>query len=88
MNRQSAGIAAVFAAVMLPLGAAFAAEPAPSAKKAPECEQLTATRIQRTRTTDCIKPTQPTRTITKEELDSTGQADLGQALKRLDPRFR
>jgi hypothetical protein len=35
-----------------------------------------------------VKSSQPTRSYSKEELDSTGQFDTGEALRRLDPRFQ
>ena len=54
--------------------------------KETECE-ATASRIQRNKAGECWKSTQPSRTITKDELDSTGETDVGEALKRLDPRF-
>jgi hypothetical protein len=97
MSRQTKLIPLVAAALLLPLGVAVAQDvAAPAAKKAEskakkkveaECEQTSASRIHYSKTTGCLKPMQPTRTYTKEELDSTGQTDVGEALRRLDPRF-
>jgi len=56
------------------------------AKKADtKCEQSTASRIRKNKG-DCDKDSQPTSSYSKEELESTGQTDTGDALRRLDPR--
>jgi uncharacterized low-complexity protein len=50
-----------------------------------KCEQSTSSRIRKNKG-DCGKDSQPTSTYSKEELESTGQTDTGDALRRLDPR--
>lgn len=102
MTRRFNPISILAAALLMPLGA-LAAETAapptdPPAKEAPkahvtkkpveDCRETAATRIHKNKPGECAKSTQPTRTYTKEDLDSTGQTDTGEALKRLDPRFQ
>jgi hypothetical protein len=98
MKRPAHSIAALAALLALPLGTVMAAEapaasPAP-ARAAPEARHkepapcdVTSTRIRRNRNGDCPASSQPTRSYTKDDLDSTGQTDVGEALRRLDPRF-
>jgi hypothetical protein len=50
-----------------------------------KCEQSTSSRIHKNKG-DCDKDSQPTSSYSKEELESTGQTDTGDALRRLDPR--
>jgi hypothetical protein len=94
MKRHSAFLTALAVAALLPLSS-IAAEPAPAAaaatakaKKADKpCEPATASRIRKSKADDCKKDMPPAGTYTKEDLDSTGQTDTGEALRRLDPRF-
>lgn len=90
-------LAALAAALLIPLGALAADSPQPKAEQKAaqkagqkvdkDCEVSTASRIHRSKT-DCPKDMQPTRSYSKQELESTGQIDTGEALRRLDPRFR
>ncbi|HEV7633017.1 MAG TPA: hypothetical protein VGO41_08490 [Steroidobacteraceae bacterium] len=50
-----------------------------------KCEQSTSSRIRKNKG-DCDKDSQPTSSYSKEELESTGQTDTADALRRLDPR--
>lgn len=98
MTRHSRTLTLIAAALLLPLGAvaADAAAPAADAPKAStakpvkkttlECD-TTSSRIRRDKGGKCTPSSAPTRTYTKEDIDSTGQTDLTEALKRLDPRF-
>lgn len=49
--------------------------------------RCTATRIRKDKAADCEKTAAPTRTYTQEEIQQTGETDIGQALRKLDPRF-
>ena len=51
------------------------------------CTTSTASRIRRDKADTCGKESQPTRTYSREEIESTGQTDTAEALRRLDPRF-
>ena len=82
--------------IALPVGA-FAAEaqtpPAKESVKAetkakkaePKCEPSTASRLRKDEK-DCGKDSQQTRSYSKSELESTGQTNTAEALRRLDPR--
>ncbi len=114
MTKSTGTLAALTAALLLPLSA-FAADPvAPpantAAKPAPtetetktatetrtkdaeakkaeaKCEQSTSSRIRKSKE-DCGKDASPTRSYSKDEIESTGQTDTGEALRRLDPRVQ
>ena len=83
-------------AALLPL-AAFAAErkpaPAPEAKTAavalkPErCEAPTGSRIRPPKGSDCKAPRPGMRSYSEEDLERTGQPEVADALKRIDPAF-
>ena len=64
-----------------------AADAKPRKKAAMACEGATASRIRRNKAGECVHSAQPTRSYSKEDIDTTGQTDMGEALKRLDPRF-
>jgi hypothetical protein len=64
--------------------AADDSKPKPAAK----CEYLTGSRIRHDPPVDCDSGTSPTRVFTREELENTGEASLGDALRALDPRLR
>jgi len=48
----------------------------------------TASRIRRNRAGECVPSSQPTRSYSKDDIDNTGQTDIAEALRRLDPRFQ
>ena len=97
MKLYTGKVAALAAALLLPLGA-VAAEPAAPADKPvaaqeakpkkidKSCESASASRIRKEKG-ECINSAAPTRSFSKEEIESTGQTDTAEALKRLDPRF-
>ena len=82
-------------AMLLPLGA-LSAEPEPQAKPGESTEQAkkvekgckvsSSSRIRRD-SEDCSKDSLPTRRYSREDIESTGQMDTGEALRRLDPRL-
>jgi hypothetical protein len=90
-------------ALLLPLGALAADPAAPAqspasaqaaaqavAAKARKDEKpcnATASRIRKSNPKDCGNDAQPTRSYSREEIESTGQTDTAEALRRLDPRF-
>ena len=104
MTRRYRTVAALAAALLLPLGA-MGAEPSSSAapaadtaqaapaadgkaKKAePKCEATATTRIRKMKPTDCAKDAVGSRSYSKEELERTGEFQVGEALRKLDPRF-
>lgn len=49
--------------------------------------RCTASRIRKDKAVDCEKTAAPTRTYTQEDIQQTGETDIGQALRKLDPRF-
>ena len=57
------------------------------ARTANDCEATAATRVRGRRGAKCTPAANPTRTYTREELESTGEIDNKEALKRLDPRI-
>jgi hypothetical protein len=99
MTRRYRTIAALAAALLLPLGlnAAEPAKPAaPAAESAvdaktkkaePKCESTATTRIRKMKSSDCAKDAVGARTYSKEELERTGEIEVGEALRKLDPRF-
>ncbi len=96
MTRNSRTLTLLAAALLLPLGGALAADTATPAKEAPkvakkqplDCTEATVSRIRRNlKEGECPKSATPSRTYSKQDLESTGQTDVNEALKRLDPRF-
>lgn len=100
MTRHMTGLMPVVAVLALGSGIASAAdEPVSKASPASEastpkarpadrfCEPSAASRVQRKKAEGCDKASSPTRSYSREELDSTGQNDMGRALRQLDPRF-
>jgi uncharacterized membrane protein len=86
-------LAAALAAT-LGLLAACATRPAAVAANGPErvagveqCEQVTGSRI-RPKNSDCTSPGYPYRSYSAEQLQGTGEIDLVEALRRIDPAFR
>ena len=96
MKWQSTALAALGATMLLSLGAVAAEAPAradgaiaatsKASKTESRCDASATSRIRR-KNDDCARSAAPTRTWTKQDLESTGQMDTGEALRRLDPRF-
>lgn len=89
-------ILTMLAAAFLASAGALAAEPAAVApdmpkatakKTSPDCEDTTSSRIRRDKAGSCAKSASPTRSYSREDIERTGQMDVGDALRRLDPRF-
>jgi hypothetical protein len=53
-----------------------------------QCEPSIGTRIRSSNPTDCGTSTSPTKTFSADEIRATGEFDLAEALRRLDPTFR
>jgi hypothetical protein len=99
--RIRSGIVSAFAvALIAPLGAVQASDtataPKADAKEKVEakkddaqCDTAPGSRIRQAKPADCKKMAkQPFRSYSKEELDSTGETDINEALRKLDPIFR
>lgn len=53
-----------------------------------QCDKATGSMIRPSKKNDCKPPgSLPTRTYTKEDIERTGEIDINQALRKLDPRF-
>ncbi len=81
-----AGETAVPAAPATPAEATASAETAKPVK-VKECVPVSGTRIRPSPATGCRSSVQPMRTYTQEDIQRTGQIDLNQALRMLDPIF-
>jgi hypothetical protein len=82
---------ATLAATMLltPLATPAADAPSGKARKVEiRCDTTTGSRIRRDKPEECAKNLPPTVTYQQKDIESTGQTDLGKALKQLDPRFQ
>ena len=102
MKHRSGFITAALAfALLAPLGAAHAADsaPAPKAdvkakkdeakKDEAKCDVAPGSRIQRKKPEVCKDiAQQPYRSYSKEEIDNTGETNIAEALRKLDPSFR
>ncbi len=85
------------ALLLLPMVALAAEAPTPltaqgtkvvKAKEQPRCEAPTGSRIRPSEKTGCDKKPDPFLTsYSQDDLLKTGQIDINQALRRLDPRF-
>jgi len=84
-------------AVLVAMGAlAGCAAPAPRPIAANEarplsltqCENVTGSRIRTRGRSDCAPVGYPFKNFTAEEIEATGQTDLNQALRQMDPAFR
>jgi hypothetical protein len=53
-----------------------------------QCDQVTGSRIRSATRKHCEPVGQPMRSYSAEELRSTGEMDLSEALRQLDPSFR
>jgi Ni/Co efflux regulator RcnB len=63
------------------------AQAKPDESKA-KCTYVTGSRIRHDPPVDCDQSTSNLRTYTAEDLQNTGQIDIGDALRWLDPRFQ
>jgi len=102
MKHRSGLISAALAAVLMaPLGVAYSADspPAPKADAKPKkddatkdeakCDVAPGSRIQRKKPDVCKDiAKQPYRSFTKQEIDNTGETNVAEALRKLDPSFR
>jgi len=98
MTIRSGIITAFAVALVAPLGAVLAAdanapkgeakEKVEAKKEEAKCDTAPGSRI-RQKAADCKKSAkQPYRSYSKDELDSTGETDINEALRKLDPIFR
>jgi hypothetical protein len=53
-----------------------------------QCEQSIGTRIRSRNPADCGTSASPTKTFSADEIRATGEMDLTEALRKLDPTFR
>jgi len=97
MRPRTGLLAGLAAAALLPLAAGAedaAAKPAATAKpKKTEkveirCDTTTGSRIRRDKPDECARNLPPTITYQQKDIESTGQTDLGKALRQLDPRLQ
>ena len=94
MKHHFRSFAVLAAALLLPLGAMAADPPKPSpaaaakaAKDERQCSMPTSPRLQK-KGDECEQAKERTCSHSKEELDSTGQANTADALRRLNPSVR
>ncbi len=98
MKYRHALLAATVAALLSPLAMSAeeagkkAAEEKPQKVEAVDCQTITGSRIKASKPAKdkagkCAASSSPTRTYTKEDLEMTGQTDLADALRQLDPTF-
>ncbi|RYZ63585.1 MAG: hypothetical protein EOP08_10655 [Proteobacteria bacterium] len=96
MKIRTTTLPALAATLLLPATLFAADEPAPAEAKAAaaraakadlSCEPSARSRIRKARSLGC-NDAQPTRSYSREDLQSTGQFDSAEALRRLDPRFQ
>jgi uncharacterized low-complexity protein len=88
MTRHSTSFAALAAALILPLVlplAAAAADDAKPAKRERQCSMPTSSRLQK-KNDDCTEAKERARSYSSRELNSTGQGNAAEALRRLDLR--
>jgi len=100
MKTRSRIIAAFAVALIAPMAATYAADtesaPKPAAKEkveakkeAAKCDVAPGSRVRQAKPEDCQKiAKQPFRSYSKEELDSTGETNVAEALRKLDPAIR
>jgi hypothetical protein len=95
MTTRSGIIAAFAVALIAPLGAVQAADSAPKAaakekseakKEEAKCDAAPGSRIKLSKPEECKKlAKQPFRSYSKEDLDNTGDINVADALRKLDP---
>lgn len=100
MNIRSGIVAAMAVALIAPLAVVHAADTASAPKAAAkekgeakkeeaQCDVAPGSRIKQSKAVDCKKISkQPFRSYSKEELDTTGETNVAEALRKLDPIFR
>ncbi len=99
MKYRNALLAATMAALLSPLAISAeeatkkAAEEKPQKVESVECETVTGSRIKAAKPTKdksgkCTTSSSPMRTYTKDDIEMTGETDLNEALRKLDPSFR
>jgi hypothetical protein len=82
------GVAGLLAsAQLLAADTTPAADPAKPKATGP-CDRVTGSNITPSRKDGCKSSVQPNRTYTKDDIDRTGETDLAQALRKMDPSFR
>jgi hypothetical protein len=100
MKHRSRHSVLLGAVALLPL-VAWAADPAaepkapasapastPKAEKKDRCEPVSGSRIKSTRGGGCPGAGQMTRSYTRRDIEITGEIDMAEALRKLDPIFR
>lgn len=86
--KHRSGLIAGMASLFLAAGIA-AEEAAPPKKEEAKCTQVPGSHIRLAKPEDCSKAARgPYRSYSKEDLESTGETDVAEALRKLDPRFR
>lgn len=88
-------ILAVCAAVLLAPAAALAADTAtkaapvakPKSAAAEQCQENTGSRIRATKAGSCRPSMLALRSYSSDDLQRTGEIDMAQALRKLDPAF-
>jgi len=99
MKYRHALLAVTMAALLSPLAMSAeeagkkATEEKPKKVEAVECETVTGSRIKsakpaKDKSGKCAATASPTRTYTKDDIEMTGETDLNEALRKLDPSFR
>lgn len=53
-----------------------------------QCQSVTGSRIQDAHREKCEPVGYPFRSYSRDELDATGEIDIGEALRQIDPTFR
>lgn len=83
----SLGVAGVLAPVsLMAADTETASSDKPKAKA--QCESVTATRIRPSPKDGCKSAATPSRSYSREEIERTGEIDMGEALRKIDPIFR
>ena len=92
MKPKTLSATALLGGTLVLLGACAAPRPATLADTGDasldQCSQVTGSRIRSSTRKDCEPLGQPFRSYSAEELQSTGEMDLSEALRQLDPSFR
>jgi outer membrane receptor for monomeric catechols len=98
MKYRNALLATTIAVLLSPLAMSAeeagkkAAEEKPQKVESVECETVTGSRIKAARPAKdkagkCAVSSSPTRTYSKDQIDMTGETDIADALRKLDPAF-
>jgi hypothetical protein len=96
--KHRSGLIAGVASLFLVAGIAAAEEATPPKKEetrkkpaadTPQCTQVPGSHIRLAKPEDCSKAARgPYRSYSKEDLERTGESDVAEALRKLDPSFR